>query len=173
MARRKRKRKPTVRSDHVAFHAALRERDDLGAVILGHIHLEHGLIELLEAVLPNPVHVRDWQGFERRLDVVCAMGLIDDGDGQALRAIGTLRNDMAHKMGTALTAERVNRVYSPLGPTHRWFLEKLYENNKKSSGDGSVKFSNASPRDKFTFVMVSLRAALDAAIVNAKGETNP
>ena len=89
------------------FLKALQGEDQLGMVIRAHIYIEHHLNEFLQVLIPYPEFLEplklDYYG---RVQLAGAMGL-QPQLLKPLQAVGALRNEMAHKLGTKLTKSRL------------------------------------------------------------------
>jgi hypothetical protein len=100
--------------NHVAitdeFIRHLRSEDDLGLVVRAHIHIEYELNQFIKICLPNHEELGRME-YSGRVRLALACGLRSSLK-RPLKAIGKLRNDFAHQLGTTITEERVNTIYS-------------------------------------------------------------
>ncbi len=134
--------------------AALRNEDDLGAVIRGAIFIEDGLRTAIEARLANPDAIENlWQSsltYDRRIDWALALGTrLSPELVQALRFFGRMRNKLAHHLATALTEPEVNDLVGRLPEAAReWVLDCVRQE------------SSAGWRAKLQYSIVALFLAL-------------
>ena len=98
-----------------AFLKALQGEDELGMVIRAHIHIEHHLNELLNMVIPYPGYLKAMQlDYAGKVNLAGATGLRPDIVSPLL-ALGKLRNQMAHRLGTKITKSRERNFYKTFG----------------------------------------------------------
>src|SRR5690242_18238580 len=107
------------------FLSDLQREDDVGLVLLGHLHIEHQLIELISCVLPFPERC-GWGklSYSNKVSLAHACGL-SERLKSTLGRIGKLRNDFAHNLGASLAKDNVLALYNGL-PT-------LYQNGVKDT----------------------------------------
>ncbi len=152
-----------------AFLKDLRGEDELGMVIRAHIHIEHHLNELLNMVIPYPGYLKAMQlDYAGKVNLAGATGLRPDIVSPLL-ALGNLRNQMAHKLGTKITKSRERNFYKTFGSEGKHTIQQSYERTRRDLRVGKgPKLNELSPPDKFVLMAVTLRAALLAAKIDVE-----
>lgn len=151
--------------DHKFMSDLLRE-DDVGLVVLGHLHIEHQLIELISCVLPFPDRC-EWGKLSYRAKVSLAhsCGLPEKLRG-TLHSFGSLRNDFAHQLDAAISKECVLGIYNALPDLHREVVKNTY----KEMGFGSMTApASLLPRDLLVLLFLNIRQAVKAAVQATRG----
>lgn len=141
---------------------ALRGEDDLGVVIRAHLHIEHHLNELIELVMPGPKFFEEMGlSYANQVRLAAASGAIRPELARPLRALGKLRNDMAHKLGTRLTRARERRLFNALSEADKQLMEVAFQRTKAQvDSPNARRLSDLKTPDLFILLVVTLRAAL-------------
>ena len=148
-----------------AFFESLSVEDDLGMVVRAHIHVEAMLLEMIDLLVPNPEPLKKMElEFHQRVTLAVALGKLDEKEAPALRALGKLRNDFAHRLDTQLSKDRVNNLYNALSADQKGLIQHVY----RREGSGGPSFKEMSPRDRFIAMAISLRAMLLARIIDIR-----
>ena len=144
-----------------AFLKALQGEDELGMVIRAHIHIEHHLNELLNTVIPYPGYLKAMQlDYAGKVNLAGATGLRPD-IVRPLLALGNLRNQMAHRLGTKITKSRERNFYKTFGGDGKRNIKQSYEGTRRKLRAGKgPELNELDPPDLFVLMVVSLRAAL-------------
>ena len=144
-----------------AFLKALQGEDELGMVIRAHIHIEHHLNEFLDMVIPYQKYLKAMQlDYAGKVNLAGAMGLRPDIVSPLL-ALGNLRNEMAHRLGTKITKSRERNFYKTFGSDGKRNIQQSYERTRRELRAGKgPKLNELDPPDLFVLMMVALRAAL-------------
>ncbi len=152
-----------------AFLKDLRGEDELGMVIRAHIHIEHHLNELLNMVIPYSGYLKAMQlDYAGKVNLAGAMGLRPDIVSPLL-ALGNLRNQMAHKLGTKITKSRERNFYRTFGGEGKQTIQQSYERTRRDLRVGKVpKLRELDSPDLFVLMAVTLRAALLAAKIDVE-----
>jgi hypothetical protein len=147
------------------FFQDLQREDDVGLVLLGHIHLEHQLIELISAVLPYPDRC-DWQrvNYATKVAFAHACGL-PERLRDPLTKIGKLRNDFAHSLDADLSRESVMALYNGLPELYQSTLKESYRAMGLGAFPGPAKLP---PRDLLVLIMLNIRQAIKAGVLALK-----
>lgn len=75
------------------------EKDDLMAVVLrAHMLVERELTAIIQHPLPHPERLRRTWSFVHRLELVAALGVLDEEDLPAYRYLNRLRDRAAHRL---------------------------------------------------------------------------
>jgi len=145
-----------------AFFQMLDGEDDLGLVIRAHIHIEHELREFILAVAPKPGEIKfsDYD-YAKTLQLALALGLnpiLKPG----LSALGTLRNEFAHRLEMKLTDQEAKQLYSTLSAGGKADARKAYSKTLlKHPGTGRPKdMLKSTPKDLIAMCIVKLRGGL-------------
>lgn len=149
--------------------AALQGEDELGVVIRAHIHIESHLVELVELFFQYPEYLRKMElEFHQKVDLALACGLKTQF-APPLKALGNLRNDFAHKLSSSLGKQEVNNLYQSFFGADKEIIQAAYlRTEKQASQPTKKKFKDLEPRDQFILMVVTLRAALLAAVVEVR-----
>lgn len=92
-------------------------------ILRAHLFVEREITAILEALLPDPSQIR-WEGrgswqYSTRVDLFAALNLDDTLQIEAYRYLGTLRNDVAHNLGSEVTKAKQNILIDRLTPDFR------------------------------------------------------
>jgi hypothetical protein len=99
-----------------ALTAAVVSEDTLGAVLKGHIHIEHELEEFLIFAAPAPAHVKiSSMEFSEKVQLALVLGL-NDKLKPSLNALGKIRNKYAHTLDFTLGEEEIAHLIATLPP---------------------------------------------------------
>jgi len=92
---------------------------------------------------------------------------LDDGLGPALRTMGTLRNNFAHRLDTNLDSGTINNLYASLRSVDKQQVQEAFKRirNQNDSVKQVAKFSDLPPADQFKLIAVTIWAALQAAVL--------
>lgn len=82
----------------VGFDRHLDDVDLLGVILRSHMLVERELTAIIEQPLPHPERLRRQWSFIHRLELVAALGLLDEEDIPAYQYLDTLRNRAAHRL---------------------------------------------------------------------------
>lgn len=100
--------------------AALREDDDLVAVLRGHLVVEAMLGTVIAMLYPNCGVLLDEMGYGEKVRIARRQGCIDKDRQRALQTLGEIRNSFAHlPIKTALTAEDGEKMLHAMGDGFR------------------------------------------------------
>lgn len=142
------------------FYDVLQGVDDLG-VVRAYIYLEREIHKLLDLFVSQPKYLEKMEmDYFQKIHLLVAFGL-RPGLLPPLKALGKLRNDFAHELGTKLTNEREKNLYKSLQMLEKGCVQKAFESTNEKTGK-KIKggFSNLKPPDKFILIAVALRLAL-------------
>ena len=107
-----------------ALSAALINADTLGAVLKGHIHIEHELEEVLIFAAPAPDQLKiSSMEFSEKVQLALLLGL-NDKLKSSLNAPGKLRNKFAHTLDFTLGDEEINNLVATLPPLAKQAFQK-------------------------------------------------
>ena len=144
------------------FYQDLQREDEVGLVLLGHIHIEHQLIELISAVLPYPERC-DWQKVNYATEVSFAHSCgLPERMRDPLTRIGKLRNEFAHKLDASLSKKSVMALYNGLPDLNRKTLRDSFEVMGFGRFPGPARLL---PRDLLVLVLLNVRQALKAGVL--------
>ena len=153
-------------STDTKFIQDLQREDDVGLVLLGHIHIEHQLIELISEVLPFPERC-DWQKINYATKVAMAHSCgLPERLRDSLRKIGKLRNDFAHNLDASISKADVLSLYNGLPEFDREAMKASYHSMGRGSFPGPSKLP---PRDLLVLIILSVRQAIKAGVVTLRG----
>jgi hypothetical protein len=142
------------------FNADLQNEDDLGAVIRGHLHIEHALNELLKRQIPfferlERLHL----DYEVKVGLAIAMGLNTDYE-QPLMGIGLLRNKYAHQPGFKISKSDTNNLYKTFSCDDKAIIQGAYKRTNTNLKIQNIPFSKQKPIDQFIILAITTRQIL-------------
>lgn len=147
--------------------------DEMGAVIRAHIRLENLLLLLVDHLVPSPKHLRKLNmDYDGQVTLALALGL-DDELGPALRGIGNLRNRFAHRLDTTLDSGSISNLYASLRPVDKQQTQDSFKRIRDTNDSikNVANFSELPPDDQFKLIVVTLWAALQAAVLLEQQQT--
>lgn len=148
------------------FLADLTAEDELGVVIRTHIHVEASIIEFVRARVRFPDELPRLT-YESRLRLAMALGLKNEYF-EALKLLGDIRNSFSHKLEASLSNEKIDELFSKLGPEPKELTLEAYTMTKKQRGEADgPTFNKLPPKDRFIFMAVVLKEYLAAAVNEA------
>jgi hypothetical protein len=152
-------------SEDDAFLHSLFGEDELGVVVRAHIHVEAKLVELLQLLVVDAAALERMDlDFGQRVHLAVALGLNPE-HAPGLRALGSLRNAFAHRLDTQLSANRVDSLYQALSSGDKIAVRQAYGQTEAQMGPPPPPgFDARSPKERFIFIAVALRALLSVAI---------
>lgn len=141
--------------------------DDMGAVVRAHIRIENILIQIVEALLPEPSVVKRMNlDFDGYVNLALALGLAKEL-GPSLRAMGSLRNKFAHRLGTELDVPAVKNLYESLPPRDKKQIHASFtriRDQHESVKAAAKNYSQLGPKDQFQLIAVVLWCSLQARL---------
>jgi len=142
------------------FHTDLQNEDDLGAVIRGHLHIEHALNELLKRQIPfferlEKLHL----DYKVKVGLAIAMGL-NAGYEQPLRGVGLLRNKYAHQPGFKISVSDTTNLYKTFSGDDKAIIQDAYQRTNKDLNRVNIPFSKHKPIDQFIILAATIRQIL-------------
>ncbi|WP_146258420.1 MULTISPECIES: hypothetical protein [unclassified Pseudomonas] len=139
----------------------LQSEDDLGAVIRSHIIIEQYLNKIIESRLVSADHYKKIKlNYHNTIKLAIALGL-DPRLEKALNALGTLRNDFAHKLRPEISKQDVKNLYTSLDETDKELLQNSFNLTRKNSPAlGISNYQELSPKDKYILNAIVLCGAL-------------
>ena len=152
--------------DAASLIEGLQSEDELGAVIRAHLYIESYLIQLIEKLIPDQEHLDNMRlNYSQRIDLALALGLIPRF-GPPLRILGKIRNDFAHRLDAKLSKKHVTDLYGALDQEDREIILQSFKEAKKKLPEAYPQtFKSLETKDKFIFIVITLRAILLAAAI--------
>lgn len=142
------------------FHADLQNEDELGAVIRGHLHIEHALNELLKRQMPFFDRL-DKLNLDYEVKVVLAVAIgLNSIYEQPLKGIGLIRNKYAHKPGFKISESDTNNLYKTFSADDKTIIQGAYQRTNKNLNRKNIPFSKHKPIDQFIILAVTIRQIL-------------
>ena len=154
-----------------AFLATLRREDELGAVVRTHVHVEAEFNELLSTLMPGPKHLDSMNiGYTNKPKLTCALGFKEEYL-QPLQTLGSLRNAFAHRLDTTITEKVIDELYTSFPSDPKRLMNDSYNLTSEQLPAGvPAKLDEFDPHSQFIFIAVTLKAALELAINETKGQ---
>jgi hypothetical protein len=148
-------------AEEAAFYKALLGEDDLGAVIRAHLYVEAKLIQWLEEAVENVEALNAMKlDYGRRVNMALALGL-DLELGRPLKALGKIRNDLAHKLNFSLTQSNVGEFFNSCGNRERAIIRASYAITREDTNSTLPDdIKQLLPKEQFALVAVILRSAI-------------
>jgi hypothetical protein len=142
------------------FFRALVVEDQLGFVVKAHINIEHTLRRLIEAAIPYPEHLDiDQISYAMAIRLAASVGLNSRFKGP-LQAFGRLRNKFAHQLNAQITSDEADKLYKSFATEDQRTIQRLYAEMQTDKIIEDLPWENRDAKDKITFCVVVLRAAL-------------
>jgi hypothetical protein len=153
---------PGFEDRRAAFHADLLRDDDVGMVVRAHQHIERELKLFIEMAAPSPGRFRKLT-YSKRVDVAIEHGLIRDLEGP-LRAIGRMRNRLAHELGASVGKADPKKLYESFGLVAKNITETSYARTyaKLGPAERPERIELLDPKEQCAFHFVTIWAAIVA-----------
>jgi hypothetical protein len=158
---------PEYKIDVSYYESAIKE-DELGRVIRTHLHIEYLVDQLLGLHFKEPTVLYAMRlEFSDRVKLLSAFGY-EKHLTQPLLALGTLRNEFAHKLNYKLTADRMDNFYKTLDADAKQMAQRVYEQTRASHKKENLPMNvrRLPPADQFALYVTTIRASLIAAYYN-------
>ena len=152
-------------SDGQDFIEVLSSEDELGMIIRAHIHIESRLNGIFDVVLMDSSYIdRMNLDFHQKVKLAIACGLHQRFE-KPLKNLGTLRNNFAHKLGTKITKNEVDSLYSCFNGEDKKVMQDSYKNAKKKLGyKGASSMNKLDPKQKLKLILASLNRIILGAV---------
>lgn len=150
------------------FFREMDTADALTLVVRGLIHIEHELIALLEEAFVQPKDAAiDQMEYSMKVSVAVGLGL-RPSIGKALRALGTIRNKMAHQLEFQIDASAADNLYKALDAQAKDLVNRIFD-GIQARESRKLRFATLPPLDKVRILFVTYRQAVRAARSQAIG----
>ena len=142
------------------FYEDLQNEDELGAVIRGHLHIEHALNEILNTQIPHFVYLDKLKlDYEVKVALSVAMGLNKNYE-KPLNGIALLRNKYAHRPGFVMTKTDTTNLYKSFASEDREIIQGAFGITNKQHNKEKMQFKALKPIDQFILLAVTVRQIL-------------
>lgn len=102
------------------------DRDDLMAVVLrAHMLIERELTAIIERPLPHPERLKRVWSFSHRLELVAALGVLDEEDLPPYRYLNRLRDRAAHRLNYEVSEDEQTALIERVRPGYAAGLEHV------------------------------------------------
>ncbi|MGP0630100.1 hypothetical protein ACTRW9_10355 [Nitrospina sp. 32_T5] len=152
------------------FFQNLMGQDDLGVVIRSHIEIENKLNQFLEYVCQDfPSYEVSQPDYFGKVCLALALGL-DEEYGGVLKALGKLRNDFAHKLGSRINESNISNLYQAFPKDGKQTIQDAYDKTRKRLPKSKLVKSakKLEPKSKFAVIATTLRAFLIFSLEDRK-----
>ena|ERR1700730_14511761 len=151
-----------VRPINEAFFEALSREDELGCVVRAHLHIEYLVDKLLAHHFNEPSALRRIRlDYADKVLLLEAFGYLPNLT-RPLAAIGSLRNDFAHKLNYELAADRMDALYNSFDGEGKQVIQASYQRTRKSSDrDVPRNMAKLNSKDRFALYASSIRSMLE------------
>jgi hypothetical protein len=151
--------------DSSSLEAALLHENEIGRVILTHIHIEQKINSFLGAALVNPKYLKpmglDYFG---KVHLAICVGFPEDLKGP-LVSLGNIRNDFAHKIDQKIDLNKINNFYESFSSSHK---EEIMDTLKKSDMSWvkeNTSWKKVNPEQKFMVLCISLASYCEQSLI--------
>lgn len=105
------------------FHDHMDSDELLTVVLRAHLWLDRELRLMIERPLPHPERlIRSWD-FPHRLQLVAALGIIEEEEAEALEYVNELRNRLAHRLDYQISEQEEAALLNKLPAPYRQSVE--------------------------------------------------
>lgn len=145
--------------------ASLESEDDLGLVLRAHIHIESQLNRIFETYFFDAQYIEKI-GLDYNQKVVLALACgLHPRFKKALNCIGQIRNRFAHTLDAKLGKGEADSLYKSFDGYEKQGMQKAYKaTTSKFERPVPPSLSDASPRDRFKLIVISIHSILDIAV---------
>jgi len=146
------------------LNEALLGKDELGAVIRGHVYIENELITFIRACRSYSDDGKDQRmSYYKRVKLATSLGL-NENFGPSLSFVGGLRNRFAHQLDAVISEQDADAFDTALGP-HKEVVEAAFRaaHVKLGTHETAIPIKRQEPRDRVTLGFVTLWAAMAVA----------
>ena len=159
---------PGFEERRATFHADLLRDDDVGMVVRAHHHIERELKLFIEMAAPSPGRFRKLI-YSKRVDVAIQHGLVLDLEGP-LRAIGRMRNKLAHELGASVGEGDLKKLYAAFGEVAKKIAQISYARTytKLGHAERSDQIELLEPKERCAFYFVTIWAAIVAQTLHLR-----
>jgi hypothetical protein len=110
-------------------------------------------------------------GWPQRVDLAMSLGLKRQF-GPPLKKLGTIRNRFAHEAEAVIEKKDATDLFGTLDSEERDLVLRAFDMTEKNRDKNSTRqFSDLTPKDQFTLIVVTLHSMLLAAISTLTGES--
>jgi hypothetical protein len=106
------------------FMEHLASDDLLGLVLRAHLWVERELEAIITALLPFPERLRRRWSFGHRLELVAALGILDEKDVPGYEDLDDLRNRLAHRFNYQLSEQDQEALLRKMRPDYGLMVSK-------------------------------------------------
>ena len=146
------------------IRTALLNEDDTGKVIRTHTHIESLINSYICKAVNRPDYIKklklDYFGC---VNLALCLGLSEDLQ-KPLHAIGTIRNEFAHKTNQKIDKNRVDNFFDTFSPSQKSNLMKAIQ------GTSWIKWGNATNEEKFTALCLALYYKCEGEVLRIECE---
>jgi len=150
----------SMEAEQKEFFADLVREDELGVVVRAHLRIERALVEVVNGEL---VDHRPLAGMRLDYSGYVCLALAVTGNqehGDALKAIGKLRNKFAHRLDAKIGNQETAALYKSLGPNSKIVLTTILRKFPTSDGEKVQKFVDLEPKDRFILIALVIYLSL-------------
>lgn len=153
--------------DDADFFKLLASADALSAAIRGTLFVEVQLKKLVSENVSNPAALTKLQlDYDGWVSLAVALGL-NDGIARPVRALGTIRNALAHRLDADITEREARNLYKAFSPDDAQRVQAVFARTIGKQKGGT--FNKLDPFDRFVLMVSTIRAALVVARHQARG----
>ncbi|MDX0499006.1 hypothetical protein GOL37_27260 [Sinorhizobium medicae] len=153
-------------SDQEVF-AALDGDDELRVVINAGIVIEAALDELFRNAMVDAEALADMRlSYVQKVSLAVALGF-EPRIKNPLKTLATIRNRFAHQLGTAISIQDAKNFYASFHAKDKDIMQRTWKRLASEGKAPKATLSAANPLEQFVVFVVTLNAALRAAIKQA------
>lgn len=155
----------TLTDDEV--YAVLLGEDELRVVINGGIAIESAMDELFRHSMADSEALADMRlSYIQKVSLAVALGF-QPRIKKPLQALATIRNRFAHQLDVTLSKQDCNNFYAAFDETDKAIIQRSWQKLAAERKTPTAKLKDAAPLEQFVVLVVTLNAALRAAIRQA------
>lgn len=151
--------------DSSALKEALLNENEIGRVILTHIHIEQKINTYLDVALVNAKYLEpiklDYFG---KVHLAICIGYPENLKGP-LVSLGNIRNDFAHKIDQKIDLNKINNFYKSFCSDHKIEIMNTLKESNLSFGKERISWQDVKPEDKFMALCYALNFYCENALL--------
>lgn len=149
--------------DESSIYATLSSPDPLHVALYAAIYIENQLDAFIAEHSKSPNAVKRLQlDYSGKLDLAIVLGLASRLR-PPIAAIGTIRNQFAHRLAMKLTDANADSVYHAFSAEDKQRVQSVYERVRSTAKGRPKKLAAVPPLDRLALFALTLRGALIVA----------
>ena len=151
------------------FATQLIAEDELGSVMRAHLHIEHHMDQLVEAMVVHPPALKRLNlDFAGKVHLLEALGVSKELTAPLL-GLGSVRNRFAHRLNCKLTKDMMRDFYRSLGKDGKQVMQQSYARLRKVNHHPKDIWA-LEPKMVFSLLASTIRIQVLLALKEQTGE---